>query len=90
MHRLEPSQNFLEFRRKPVIGFDLRREESVATRFGLVEDEEERGAGGLAFVRDVRVPAGMVDTVTTEIVLEEIVLGVPVDDVEFGVAFDVA
>ena len=87
---LQTLQAPLEFGREAVVGLDLRREEGITTRFGLVKNEEESGSGRLTFVRDIGVPAGMVNTVAAEIILEEVVLGVPVDDVEFWVALDVA
>jgi hypothetical protein len=90
MDRLQPFQKFLKLRRKPVVSFDLRGKEGVTTRLRLVKDEKEGRSGGLTFVRNIGVPAGMVVTVAAEIVFEEVVLGVPIDDVEFWVAFDVA
>ena len=70
MNRLQSFKAFPEFRRKPIVSFNLGREEGIATRFGLVKNEKESGSGGLAFVRDIGVPAGMVNTVAAEIVFE--------------------
>lgn len=55
----------------------------------LVKDEEEGGSGSLLLVRDVGVPAGVVDAVAAEVLLEPVVALVAVDDVELGVALHV-
>lgn len=53
---LETMETLLEERAQTLVGRDGVDEERVTARVRPVEDVEERGAGGLPLVRDVRVP----------------------------------
>lgn len=69
----------------------MRKEEGVTTaNLGLVEDEEESSARRLLLVRDIGVPRGVAGTVGSSVFAETVVVGVAIDNVELGVALDVA
>jgi hypothetical protein len=80
VHRAQALEALLERGREAVVRLDLGEEEGVAAAdLGLVEDEEERGAGGLLLVGDVGVPLCVVGAVGAGVLCEAVVLGITVD-----------
>jgi len=62
----------------------------LGTGTGLVKDEEEGGARGLQFVRDVGMPLRVIGPVGTSVFAETVVLGIAIDNVELGEALDIS